>query len=108
MATLMAYMKIREGKEAEYEDQQAWLYEQTHANEERVRRYEFFRGQDRGEYYAILSFDDHWVKWIDPLGRASKLAPTNPQAPQEGATALMIENSKSMEIVVPQWWKALR
>ena len=69
---------------------QAVLYQDTWATEPGCRRYEFFRGPERGEYYALLSFDDfqaflvhqssdhhedfgkqfgeiiedHWVKWV--------------------------------------------
>ena len=131
MATLLSYIKVKAGKETAYEDMQAVLYQDTWSNEPGCRRYEFFRGPDRGEYYALLSFDDfqaflvhqssdhhedfgkqfgeiiddHWVKWVDPLERCSKgLVSSNPQQPQEGATQLMIENSQTMAIEVPDWW----
>ena len=135
MATLLSYIKVKAGQESAYEDMQAVLYQDTWATEPGCRRYEFFRGPDRGEYYALLSFDDfqaflvhqssdhhedfgkqfgeiiedHWVKWVDPLGRCSKgLVPTDPQAAQEGATPLMIENSQTMAIEVPDWWQEQR
>ena len=135
MATLLSYIKVKEGQEAAYEDMQATLYDETHAREPDCRRYEFFRGPERGEYYALLSFDDfqaflvhqssehhedfgakfgniiddHWVKWVDPMDRGSAgLVPTNPQEPQADATDLMIENSRSMAIEVPDWWREQR
>ena len=135
MATLLSYIKVKAGQETAYEDMQAVLYQDTWANEPGCRRYEFFRGPERGEYYALLSFDDfqaflihqssdhhedfgekfgkiiedHWVKWVDPMARCSNgLVPSNPQGAQVGATPLMIENSQTMAIEVPDWWQEQR
>ena len=135
MATLLSYIKVKAGQETAYEDMQAALYQDTWANEPGCRRYEFFRGPERGEYYALLSFDDfqaflihqssdhhedfgekfgeiiedHWVKWVDPMARCSNgLVPSNPQGAQVGATPLMIENSQTMAIEVPDWWQEQR
>lgn len=135
VATLLSYIKVKAGQETAYEDMQAVLYRDTWATEPGCRRYEFYRGPERGEYYALLSFDDyqaflihqssdhhedfgekfgaiiedHWVKWVDPMDRGSKgLVPSNPQEPQEDATPLMIQNSQTMPIEVPDWWREQR
>lgn len=135
MATLLSYIRVKSGKETEYEDMQAALYETTWATEPGCRRYEFFRCPEPGEYYALLSFDDfqaflihqssdhhedfgekfgeiiedHWVKWVDPMDRASKgLVQSNAQEPQTDATPLMLEVSRTMPIEVPDWWREQR
>ena len=58
MATLLSFIRVKPGKEQYYEDIQAELYDATWKLEPGCRRYEFFRGEKRGEYYALLSFDD--------------------------------------------------
>ncbi|MEQ8859061.1 MAG: hypothetical protein RIC56_10460 [Pseudomonadales bacterium] len=134
MATLLAHLKIKEGREAEYEAIQARLYRETHGREPDVRRYEFFRGPGRGEYYGLLSYDDFVgfmehqssdhheaftapfrelveessIFWIDPIGSASDLTPTDPQPLPEGASQLMRDYAKMFAIEVPDWWQQAR
>lgn len=134
MATLLAYLKIKEGREAEYEAIQTRLYQETHNREPDVRRYEFFRGPGRGEYYGLLSYDDFVgfmkhqssdhhetfserfrdlveessIRWIDPMERASDLTPTDPQPLPEGASQLMRDYAKMFTIDVPEWWQQAR
>jgi hypothetical protein len=88
VATLLSYIKVKAGQETAYEDMQAVLYQDTWANEPGCRR---------------------WVKWVDPMDRGSKgLVPSNPQEPQADASPLMIENSQTMPIEVPDWWREQR
>lgn len=134
MATLLAYLKIKEGREAEYEAIQARLYRETHGKESNVRRYEFFRGPARGEYYGLLSFDDFMgfmehqssehhevfsarfrdlveetsIRWIDPIETASDLTPTDPQPLPEDASQLMRDYAKLFAVDVPEWWRQTR
>lgn len=134
MATLLAHIKIRPGQEARFEELQGWLYEQTHANEPACRRYEFFRGAEPGSYYGLLSFDDFRgflvhqssdyheefgskfggvvedikLEWVDPVGKASALAPTNAQDAPAGASDLMQEYARSYAPTIQDWWQALR
>ena len=93
MATLLAHIRVRPGKEVQFEEIAEELYRATHEREANVRRYEYWRGAEPSTYYALESFDDlagfvahqtsehHeaarpglgeviediWLEWVDPL-----------------------------------------
>ena len=97
MATILAHIKIKDGKEARFEELEGVLWRDTHANEQNVRRYEFWRGAEKGTYYGLLSFNsfngfiEHQasphhedsglgeviegirLEWVDPVPSASDL-----------------------------------
>lgn len=134
MATMLAHLIIKPGQEAEYERLQAWLYEQTHARETHIRRYEFYRGQQPGEYYGLLSFTnfheflEHQTsehhesftqqfrklvesgdfQWVDPVAGACDHTPTDPQPTPDGASELARGYAESMAVDVPDWWRSQR
>jgi len=134
MATMLARIQIKPGCEAAYEEIQSWLHEQTLANEPTIGRYEFFRGQQPGEYIGLLSFDDfrtfmvHQTSdyhesftgrfrelvedssftWIDPIKGASRLPPTNAQDLPADASQLARDYEKMLGISVPEWWHTQR
>jgi quinol monooxygenase YgiN len=58
MATLLAHIQVKEGRESEFEAIAADLYRETHANEPACLRYEYWRGAEPGHYYSLLSFED--------------------------------------------------
>lgn len=133
MATMLAHIKIKAGSETAYEDIQSWLYQQTHAHEPSIGRYEFFRGQTPGEYYGLLSFDDFngfiqhqcsdyhetfvgqfgalvdssTFTWIDPLPNASTLAPTKAQPLPENASETARKYEAMLGVQEPTWWREL-
>lgn len=100
MAVLLAHLKIRDGKEAEFEAIQKGLWRETWASEPDVLRYEHYRGREKGRYYAILGFRDfagfiahqtaayheapEWdeileevdLEWLDPIQGSNDLGPT--------------------------------
>jgi quinol monooxygenase YgiN len=134
MSTILAHLKVKPGSEAEFERIAAELYRGTHANETRVRRYEYWRGELPGTYYTLLSFDsedgflehqtsDHHetagpllggvmeslrLEWIDPIGSSSPLAPTNrsPLRPDAGELWRMYHERYAAK--VQDWWQPLR
>ncbi len=57
MATLLAHIKIEASGEARFEELEGALWRDTHANETNVRRYEFWRGAEKGSNYGLLSFN---------------------------------------------------
>ena len=61
MTTLLAYIRIKPGKEAKWESIIADMVAQTHATEDGVRRYEYWKGQEPNAYYCLLSFADKWA-----------------------------------------------
>ena len=130
MATMLAKFTIKSGCEQAYEDIQSWLYDQTHANEPTILRYEFFRGQAEREYIGLLSFDDfrtfmvHQTSdyhetfsakfrdlvedssfdWIDPLPAAANLPATKAQDLPADASELARQYEKMLGINIPKWW----
>ena len=58
MATLLAHIRVRPGKEVQFERIAEELHRATHEREANVRRYEYWRGAEPSTYYALESFDD--------------------------------------------------
>jgi len=132
MATILAHIKIFDGKEAEFEATIKSLYEATHRLEPNCRRYEYWRGEQPGFYYCLLSFDDFMafmnhqtsdhheapdfpsllenikLEWVDPVQGASDLVPTNPQEVPADADALTKEYAQSHAMEVQSWWSKMR
>ena len=134
MSSLLAKIQIHPGKEVEFEDVMAYMYDTTHNTEEGVLRYEYWRGREPGFYYCLLSFRDATAFWrhqasdhhegemqrfaeciadldlevIDPVQGSSPLPPTMGGQLPEGESALVQEQAKQFPIEIAQWWLALR
>lgn len=134
MSTLLAKIQIHPGKEAEFEDLMAYMYEQTHSTEAGVLRYEYWRGREVGFYYCLLSFPDSNAFWrhqdsdhhegemqrfadciaeldlevVDPVQGASPLPATVAGELAPDASASLIQQSELYPITVQDWWLALR
>lgn len=134
MATLLAHIRIREGCEARFEELARAMYERTHADEDDVRRYEFWRGADPRTYYCLESFadlhgflchqtsdhhegygpdlrdviEDMRLEWVDPISGASPLVPTNNQDLPHDATELMKQYYPRFAHLTADWWSTLR
>ena len=134
MATLLAHITVRPGAERQFEDIARALYERTHALEDGVLRYEYWRGATAGTYYTLLAFDDHRafithqtsdhhetaspalgqvierlrLEWLDPIQGASPLPETNMQPAVAGAAELVVKYTDRFAAEVAEWWLALR
>ena len=134
MATLLARVTIKEGCEARFEEVARQMYERTHADEEDVHRYEYWRGAEPRTYYCIESYADvvgflkhqssahhhHFgpdfrelieaitMEWVDPIGQASPLAPTNNQPLPDDATEQMKAIYPRFASIYAAWWGRLR
>ncbi len=134
MATLLAHITIKAGKEEEWEAICRRLYAATHESEPAMRRYEYWRGSEPRTYYTLLSFDDHRsfivhqtsdhheeaspkigdclegfkLEFVDPVGGASDLPPTDHQDVPAGADDLTAAYSERFKAQVADWWLALR
>ena len=130
MATILAHIKTQDGKESAFEEIASEMYLATHTNETGVRRYEYWRGEQPGMYYCLLSFDDFrtflthqtsdhheapdWasviadirLEWVDPLPQGSDLPTTQPQAVEESASDLIKEYAKAYAVKRADWWDA--
>ncbi len=134
MVTLLAHIKVVPGTEARFERIAAELHRRTHADEADVRRYEYWRGDEPSTYYCLESFpdllgflahqtSDHHeaagpkyqgiiesmrLEWVDPLGTASPLTPTNTAPLPDGASELTARYYERFAAVEAQWWQPLR
>ncbi|MFN0096675.1 MAG: putative quinol monooxygenase [Dehalococcoidia bacterium] len=136
MATLLVKLKVKPGMEARYEEIQADLYQKTHDLEKGiVRAYEAWRGEEEGTYYCLLSYDTYYsfmkdhqtsphhedatpplldcfaaesIEWLDPVGGASPLPPTNPETLPAEASDLIKTYDAGMGFKLPAWWSRVR
>ena len=134
MATLLAHIQVKKGREAEFEAIAAELHRETHANEAPCLRYEYWRGADERTYYVLLSFDDYRgflahqsadhheaevgpigdaveslrLEWVDPIAGASPLEPTDMQSAPDDASDLAKQYSQSHPADVQAWWAHFR
>jgi len=134
MATLLVHIRVRPGGEARFEELARRLYADSHANERDVRRYEYWRGAEPGTYYTLESFDEYGgflthqtsphheqagpelrevieeirLEWVDPLGAASPLTPTDMSELPAGASDLERDYHQRYAATVQSWWLPLR
>jgi len=130
VATLLAHIQVKEGREAEFEAIAAELHRETHANEPACLRYEYWRGAKPGRYYSLLSFEDfnaflrhqlsdHHEKasprigdscesvrleWVDPIAESSGLPATRMQPLPDGADEKTKRYHEVFAAVVQAWW----
>ena len=134
MATILAHITVKPGTEAEWEAIAAELYAASHAHEDNILRYEYWRGAEERTYYTLLAFPDHHafivhqtsdhhetaspnigrvvekirLEWVDPISDSSPLPPTNHQDAPADADDLTAKYTESYAAVVADWWYALR
>ncbi len=130
MATILAHLRVKPGKEAEFEEIARRLYQATHEHETGVRHYQYWRGAEERTYYTLLSFDDHRtfirhqtsehhetaapelgavieslrLEWVDPIAGASDLPATEHQDAPEGADDLTTADTARFAAHVAPWW----
>jgi quinol monooxygenase YgiN len=134
MATILAHITIKEGREAEFESIARTLHQSSHATETHLRAYGYWRGAEPRTYYTLLSFDsylgflehqtsDHHeaaspglgacietmrLEWVDPIEGASTFVRTESQEVPAGASDLTVKYSQRFPAAVASWWAALR
>lgn len=134
MATILAHLKVKEGSERAFEEISRDLYQASHAGEEGLLRYEYWRGSEPRTYYTLLSFadfaafiahqtSDHHeaaspklgavleglrLEWVDPLDDASPLLPTEAQDLSAAEDALTRLYAQRFAAQVAPWWIPLR
>lgn len=130
MATLFVHFQVKPDCYEAFEDFARGIYEATHAAENEVTRYEYWRGADEGRYYALLSFPDYAAflrhqasphherlaggfrdlcsdarfEWIDAVPGAAPLAATHNTPAPDGANDLMRMYAERMPAVEQSWW----
>ena len=131
MATILAHINVQDGKAAEFEAIASEMYRATHGSETGVRRYEYWRAEQSGKYYCLLSFDDFraflahqtsdyheapdWasviknirLEWVDPLPQSSDLPTTRPQDVPSDASDLVKRYAEVYAVKRADWWNDL-
>jgi quinol monooxygenase YgiN len=134
MATILAHISIRPGREKRFEEIAIGLHRATHTTEQGMRAYGYWRGSSPGQYYTLLSFDDFLtfiahqtsehheaaspalgsvieaiqLEWVDPVQGASTLPPTSPQTAPENADELTKKYAVRFAAEIADWWLPLR
>lgn len=132
MATLLCHIEINPGKEQEFEAVMKEMYRRTHAEEPNCVRYEYFRGAKTNMYYSLLSFTDRFaflqhqasdyhegydfaamiksleMEWLDPVGDASPLIPTESGALPEKVDDIIKTAAETYVIDIQEWWQQYR
>ena len=134
MATILAHIQVKEGRERDFEAVARALHGATLEQETRVRHYEYWRGATPSLYYCLLAFDDFnafiahqtsdyhesaspklgdliadiKLEWVDPVQGASKIPPTDMQPLPDGADELTARYHERFAATIQSWWMSLR
>jgi quinol monooxygenase YgiN len=133
MATILAHIQTKPGQEATFEAVIRDLYAAT-GEEAGKRHYQYWRAATPGLYYCLLAFDDFnsfithqtsdhheaaspklgdciadlKLEWVDPVGGASDLPPTETQSLPADANELRQQYHELFAIDAQDWWQSLR
>lgn len=134
MTTILAHITVKPGQEAAFEAVARELYRASHAGEQGLLRYEYWRGADERTYYTLLSFTDHRtfiahqtsdhhesaspqlgavieglrLEFVDPVAGAAPLPPTQHQEARDDADELTVAYTSRFAARVAPWWQPLR
>lgn len=134
MATILAHISVKSGSEARFEEISRDLHRASHAGEQGLLRYEYWRGAEPGTYYTLLSFSDFAsfiahqtsehheaaspqlgsvlsglrLEWVDPIVGASDLPPTEAQDLSGSTDELTRAYAKRFAAQIAPWWGPLR
>jgi len=133
MATILAHIQVHPGSERAFEALARELRAAT-LSEPGMRHYDYWRSATPGLYYCLLAFDDFHaflahqtsdhhetaspklaeliremrLEWVDPVGGASDLPPTERQPLPEGADARTVRYHELFAPAIRDWWSPLR
>lgn len=134
MATILAHIRVKPDNEASFEQTIRRLYAASHGSEPGLRRYEYWRSQEAGLYYCLLSFDDFRaflshqcsdhheaavaplmaqigamkLEWVDPVQGAAPLPLTRAQPVDASAGELVRKYAQMCPVQEADWWLPLR
>lgn len=134
MTTILAHITVKPGQEAAFEAIARDLYRASHAGEQGLLRYEYWRGATERTYYTLLAFSDHRafiahqtsdhheaaspalgsvieglrLEFVDPVDGAAPLPRTEHQPAPDGADELTVAYTSRFAAKVPDWWSPLR
>jgi quinol monooxygenase YgiN len=134
MATILAHISVKTGQETRFEKLARNLFRSSHDLESGLLRYEYWRGQQVGTYYTLLSFKTYEnflshqisphheeaarelgevianlrLEWLDPLEGASDLPSAQPSEMtsqmDESANPALRRAARMFPIQMGSWW----
>ena len=130
MATILAHIRVRPGRETEFENLARELFHSSHALEDALLRYEYWRGQEAGCYYTLLSFGsyadfiahqvsphheraatalgaviaDLRLEWLDPVEGASDLPRTEAEDLAADPDPAVRRAARHFPADIAAWW----
>ena len=134
MATILAHISVKTGQETKFENLARTLFGSSHDLESGLLRYEYWRGQEVGTYYTLLSFKTYedflahqisphheeaarelgevianlWLEWLDPVEGASDLppAPSSDRSSQmdDSANPDLLRAARLFPVQIGTWW----
>jgi quinol monooxygenase YgiN len=131
MATILAHIRVKPDKAAQFEATVRPLYARSHAEETALLRYEYWRGEEENRYYVLLAFKDYAgfmvhqssahheaavpalqdaieelrLEWLSPVVDASPLpSSSSPELPAD-ASDLMRRYATLFPMASPDWWR---
>jgi|TARA_B110000238_G_scaffold103224_1_gene112406 quinol monooxygenase YgiN len=135
MSSLLAHVKVVKGQEEKFEELQKELYNQSHANEDCIIRYEHYRGREVNSYYSLLVYPSYLdfllkhqiskhheeagaqfggviesldLEWLDPIEDAAPVGITEMEELPENAPQLAKDYIKTYPAIIQKWWLKLR
>ena len=130
MTTLLAHIKIKPGREAQFEAIMKDMVAKTLGLEPGVLRYEYYKAQAENTYYCLLAFKDKWafyhhqnsdhheghdfgavlesitLEYLDPVEDANALPKTVDLPLTAEHDADMARAAKAYPLSIADWWEA--
>jgi quinol monooxygenase YgiN len=133
MATILVRIRVRAGSEQRFEELARQAYVETHATDEGLRRYEFWRGSAPGSYVILESYaefrhyvahqrsdhhrrlaagfreviDEMTLEWIDPVSGGGPDWQSGPPTPADGDDERTQAVLGRLAKELPEWWDVL-
>jgi quinol monooxygenase YgiN len=130
VATILAHITVKPGQETEFEGIAQTLFRSSHDQEAGLLRYEYWRGQDVGSYYTLLSFRSYAdfishqisphheqaasrlgdvianlrLEWLDPLVGASDLPCAQSAQLEDSPDPLVRRAARMFPVQLGSWW----
>ena len=132
MTTILAHVRVKPGKAAQFEQIEREMTIATHAGEPDCLRYECWRGEEPNSYKVILAFrnaaafyehqisdwheghlsglidcfDDVRLEFLDPVcGMSADFQPTTAEPLPADAPKRALEYQVEFPVLEPAWWR---
>ena len=130
MATILAHISVKVGQETRFENLARTLFRSSHDLETGLLRYEYWRGQEVGTYYTLLSFKTYEdflahqmsahheeaavelgevitnlrLEWLDPVEGASDLPSATSSQLEDSTNPALRRAAELFPVRIGTWW----